>query len=80
MLFNKTTYGKNIYAIRGNAEAARVSGVNVSRTLIIVYNIAGLLYGLGGSLEAAHTGGATNTIPTVIKMWLCFLTGNRIAQ
>jgi methyl-galactoside transport system permease protein len=60
VLFNKTTYGKNIYAIGGNAEAARVSGVNVTRTLIIVYTIAGILYGLGGSLEAARTGGATN--------------------
>ena len=61
VLFNKTTYGKNIYAIGGNAEAARVSGVNVTRTLIIVYTIAGVLYGLGGSLEAARTGGATNS-------------------
>jgi methyl-galactoside transport system permease protein len=61
VLFNKTTYGKNIYAIGGNAEAARVSGVNVGRTLIIVYTIAGICYGLGGSLEAARTGGATNS-------------------
>jgi methyl-galactoside transport system permease protein len=60
VLFNKTTYGKNIYAIGGNAEAARVSGVNVGRTLVIVYTIAGICYGLGGSLEAARTGGATN--------------------
>jgi methyl-galactoside transport system permease protein len=60
VLFNKTTYGKNIYAIGGNAEAARVSGVNVGRTLVIVYTVAGLLYGLGGSLEAARTGGSTN--------------------
>ena len=44
-----------------NAEAARVSGVNVTRTLIIVYTVAGILYGLGGSLEAARTGGATNS-------------------
>jgi methyl-galactoside transport system permease protein len=60
VLFNKTTYGKNIYAIGGNSEAARVSGVNVERTLIIVYLIAGILFGLGGTLEAARTGGATN--------------------
>ena len=60
VLFNKTTYGKNIYAIGGNAEAARVSGVNVERTLILVYLIAGILFGLGGTLEAARTGGATN--------------------
>jgi methyl-galactoside transport system permease protein len=60
VLFNKTTYGKNIYAIGGNTEAAKVSGVNVTRTLILVYTIAGILYGLGGSLEAARTGGASN--------------------
>jgi methyl-galactoside transport system permease protein len=60
VLFNKTTYGKNIYAIGGNAEAAKVSGVNVGRTLILVYLIAGILFGLGGTLEAARTGGATN--------------------
>jgi methyl-galactoside transport system permease protein len=60
VLFNKTTYGKNIYAIGGNAEAAKVSGVNVGRTLILVYFIAGILFGLGGTLEAARTGGATN--------------------
>ncbi|AEF84760.1 galactoside transport system permease protein MglC [Treponema primitia ZAS-2] len=60
VLFNKTTYGKNIYAIGGNAEAAKVSGVNVNRTLILVYTIAGVLFGLGGTLEAARTGGATN--------------------
>ena len=64
VLFNKTTYGKNIYAIGGNAEAARVSGVNVTRTLILVYTIAGICYGLGGSLEAARTGGATNSYGT----------------
>ncbi|MDR2110930.1 MAG: galactose/methyl galactoside ABC transporter permease MglC [Spirochaetaceae bacterium] len=60
VLYNKTTYGKNIYAIGGNAEAAKVSGVNVGQTLIVVYLIAGFLYGLGGALEAARTGGATN--------------------
>ncbi len=57
---NKTTFGKNIYAIGGNAEAAKVSGVNVTRNLLIAYTIAGLLYGLAGALEAARTGGATN--------------------
>jgi methyl-galactoside transport system permease protein len=60
VLYNKTTYGKNIYAIGGNAEAAKVSGVNVERTLIVVYTLAAVLYGLGGTLEAARTGGATN--------------------
>jgi methyl-galactoside transport system permease protein len=60
ILYNKTTFGKNLYAIGGNAEAARVSGVNVGRTLIVMYTLAAVLYGLGGTLEAARTGGATN--------------------
>jgi len=60
VLHNKTTFGKNIYAIGGNTEAAKVSGVNVSRNLLVAYTLAGLLYGLAGALEAARTGGATN--------------------
>jgi len=60
VLLNKTTIGKNTYAIGGNPEAAKVSGVNVGRTLLIIYAFAGALYGLGGCLEAGRTGGATN--------------------
>lgn len=60
VLFNKTTLGKNMYAIGGNAAAARVSGINVGLNLLFIYAMAGALYGLGGVLEAARTGGATN--------------------
>ena len=60
VLYNKTTFGKNIYAIGGNSEAAKVSGVSVVRNLLIVYCLAGVLYALAGTLEAARTGGATN--------------------
>jgi methyl-galactoside transport system permease protein len=60
VLLNKTMTGKNIYAIGGNAEAAKVSGVNVGRSLLFIYAFAGALYGLAGCLEAGRTGGATN--------------------
>jgi methyl-galactoside transport system permease protein len=60
VLHNKTRFGKNIYAIGGNVDAAKVSGVPVSKNLLSVYTIAGALYGLAGTLEAARTGGATN--------------------
>ncbi len=60
VLWNKTRFGKNMYAIGGNIEAATVSGVNVFKYLMMVYILAGLLYGLGGSLEAARIGSATN--------------------
>lgn len=60
VLMNKTTFGKNVYAIGGNVNAAKVSGINIYRTTIVMYTIAGALYGLGGVLEASRTGGATN--------------------
>lgn len=60
ILWNKTTYGKNMYAVGGNPEAAKVSGVNVTKTFILVYLMAGVLYGLGGYLEAARIGSANN--------------------
>lgn len=60
VIWNKTKFGKNVFAIGGNAEAAAVSGVDVAKMIMLVYLIAGLLYGLGGSLEAARIGTATN--------------------
>ncbi len=60
ILLNKTRYGKNIYAIGGNPEAAKVSGVSIWKNTLMVYAIGGVLYGLAGSLLAARTGGATN--------------------
>lgn len=60
ILHNKTRFGKNLYAIGGNPEAAKVSGVPVQKNLLIVYTLAGALYGLAGTLEAARTGGSTN--------------------
>ncbi len=60
VLLNKTRFGKNTYAIGGNVNAAKVSGINVAKTTIWMYTIAGALYGLAGVLEAARTGGATN--------------------
>lgn len=59
-IYNKTRFGKYIYAIGGNPSAAEVSGVNVEFTLVKVYALAGALYGLAGALLAARTGGATN--------------------
>ena len=59
-LWNKTRFGKNLFAVGGNAEAAAVSGINVGKMIIMVYILAGLLYGFGASLEAARIGSATN--------------------
>ena len=60
LILNKTRLGKNIYAMGGNPDAAVVSGVSIWKNTMLVYAIAGLLYGLGGVLLAARAGGATN--------------------
>jgi len=62
VLLNHTRTGKSIYALGANPDAATVSGINVNRTLIVVYVIAGALYGLAGSLQAARQGSATNNL------------------
>lgn len=61
-LWNKTRFGKNIFAIGGNPEAAKVSGVNVPLNLILVYSLAGVFYAFGGMLEAGRVGSTTNNL------------------
>lgn len=68
IVYNKTVLGKNMFAIGGNAQAAVVSGINVAATLIAIYVIAGALYGVGGILEAARTGGATNNYGNMYEL------------
>jgi methyl-galactoside transport system permease protein len=68
VIFNKTRLGKNMYAIGGNIQAAKVSGINVGRNLMAIYAIAGALYGLAGVLEAARTGGATNNYGNMYEL------------
>ncbi|OPA73706.1 galactoside ABC transporter permease MglC [Paenibacillus selenitireducens] len=68
VIFNKTRLGKNMYAIGGNQQAAKVSGINVGKNLVFIYAIAGALYGLAGVLEAARTGGATNNYGNMYEL------------
>ncbi len=50
-----TNMGRHIFAIGGNPQAARVSGINVDRTLVVVYMISGFFAGLSGLLLAGRT-------------------------
>jgi inositol transport system permease protein len=49
-----TVYGKHTYAIGSNAEAARISGINVERHLLLVYVIAGALAAFAGMVVASR--------------------------
>jgi len=50
----RTTFGRHVYAVGGNAEAARRAGINVARIRILVFMIAGAMSGLGGIVLAAR--------------------------
>ena len=62
ILWNKTVFGKNLFAVGGNPEAAKVSGVNVPLTLLKIYALSGVFYAFGGMLEAGRIGSATNNL------------------
>ncbi len=49
-----TTFGRRLYAIGGNPEAARLSGLPVHRDLLVTYTVSGLLAGLAGLIAAAQ--------------------------
>ena len=54
VVWNKTKFGKNMFAVGSNEEAARVSGVNVFVTILIVFILAGVMYGITGFIEGAR--------------------------
>ena len=50
-IWNKTTFGKNLYDVGGNPEAAAVSGISVFKVTLGAFILAGILYGFGSWLE-----------------------------
>ena len=57
-IWNKTTFGKNLYAVGGNPEAASVSGISVFRVTLGAFVLAGILYGFGDWLECMRMVGS----------------------
>ena len=57
-IWNKTTFGKNLYAVGGNPEAASVSGISVFAVTMGAFILAGILYGFGSWLECARMVGS----------------------
>jgi D-xylose transport system permease protein len=58
-----TTFGRHVYAVGGNAEAARRSGINVSRVRVIVFMISGAMAAIGGIIFAAQVNSVALTFP-----------------
>lgn len=61
-IWNKTTFGKNMYAVGDNAEAASVSGISVFKTTILVFVMAGVLYGFGSFFQGLVTGSSSSSL------------------
>jgi inositol transport system permease protein len=59
-----TRYGRHVYAVGGNPEAARLNGLNVAGIVTSVYLIVGVLSGLAGFLQSARLGAAEATAGT----------------
>jgi len=53
-LAKRTSFGRHVYAVGGNAEAARRAGINVARVRILVFTISGIMAGVGGIVLAAR--------------------------
>ena len=56
IFLSQTVTGRRIYALGGNIEATRISGINTSALLILVYSICGLYAGMGGIITASKLG------------------------
>ena len=54
VVWNKTKFGKNMFAVGSNEVAANVSGVNVFWTIVLVFVLAGAMYGITGFIEGAR--------------------------
>lgn len=60
-IWNKTTFGKNMYAVGDNSEAASVSGISVFKTTLLVFLMAGIFYGFGAFFEAFRANASAGT-------------------
>ena len=60
-IWNRTALGKKMFAVGADPEAARASGVSVMGTTVMVFALAGVLFGLAGFIEAARSGSNSPT-------------------
>jgi simple sugar transport system permease protein len=63
-----TKFGRNLYAIGGNGESARMLGINVKRTKFFSYLLSGILAGIGGYVYLLHTGAGNASNATTAEM------------
>ena len=70
VLMSQTVLGRYLYAVGGNREAARLSGVPVRRVLLLAYVVCGLLAGLGGVIMASQLKSGSPTYGTMYELYV----------
>lgn len=68
LLTRHTPFGRHLYAIGGNREAARISGIRVDRTVITAFAMLGVVVAVTGFLQTAYAGGSTTTVGTLMEL------------
>lgn len=68
LLLGRTVFGRRVYAVGGNEEATRLSGVRVGRVKLGVYTLAGACAALGGLLLAARLGSGDPKVGTMYEL------------
>ena len=67
-ILTQTSYGRSVYVVGGNREAARLSGIRVKTSEFLVYTLNGLMCGMAGLILTARLGSAQSTSGTGIEM------------
>ncbi len=69
-IMSQTVFGRHIYAVGGNAEAARLSGIAIKKILLWVYTISGLMAGLGGIILASQLKSGAPTYGVMYELYV----------
>jgi fructose transport system permease protein len=64
----RTAWGKHVYAVGDNLEAARLSGINTARLLLSVYIVAGIVYGIASWVQIGRVGDASTDISSTLNL------------
>ncbi|MES2705744.1 MAG: ATPase [Verrucomicrobiota bacterium] len=67
-LTEHTPFGRNLYAIGGNEEAAAIAGINVGRTIIGAFVLMGVAVAITGFMSTAYTGTSTTTVGDLMEL------------
>ncbi|HYQ17509.1 MAG TPA: hypothetical protein VEQ58_17170 [Polyangiaceae bacterium] len=68
VLTQHTPFGRYLYAVGGNEEAALISGVPIQRTVIGAFALMGAIVALGGFMETAYSGASTSTVGSLMEL------------